>query len=105
MAFEIEYTTEAENDLDGILTWLLQERQAGETGLRWYQGLRDKISTLSELPQRCGRAPESKSLPFEMRQLLYGRKPRVYRVLFTVEGNTVHIIAVRRPYQDAVSLH
>jgi hypothetical protein len=59
----------AENDLAGILTWLLEERQAGETGLRWYQRLKDKISTLSELPHRCGHAPESTSLPFEMRQV------------------------------------
>lgn len=60
MAFEIRYAAEAENDLDQILLWLLKG-QAGEAGLRWYQGLKDKINTLVEMPRRCVKAPESKA--------------------------------------------
>ena len=105
MAFEIKYSDEAKKNLDAITYWLLHERQAGADALRWLQGLRDTIDRLSELPTRCTRARESKSMPFEMRQLLYGRKPRVYRVLFTIEGNTVLILFVRRPGEKTVSLH
>jgi hypothetical protein len=75
------------------------------TALRWLEGLREKIDTLSELPDRCPLARESKSLPFEMRQLLYGRKPRVYRILFTIEANTVHILYIRRPGEKLVPLN
>jgi len=82
MAFEIKYSDEAKQNLDAITTWLLYERRAGETALRWLQGLEEKIDTLSEFPERCQLARESKSLPFELRQLLYGRNPRVYRILF-----------------------
>jgi len=105
MAFEIKYSKEAEENLDAITAWLLYERRAGETALRWLQGLREKIDTLSEQPGRCILARESKSLPFELRQLLYGRKPRVYRVLFTIEGNTVHVLYIRRPGEKAVPLN
>jgi hypothetical protein len=35
------------------------------------------------MPKRCPLAPENASVPFEMRQLLYGRKPHFYRILFT----------------------
>jgi plasmid stabilization system protein ParE len=105
MAFEIKLSDEAKKNLDTITHWLLHDRQAGENALRWLQGLREKIDTLSEMPTRCARARESKSMPFEMRQLLYGRKPYVYRVLFTIEGNTVLILFVRGPGQKAVSLH
>lgn len=105
MAFEIRYSDEAKKNLDSITTWLLYERQAGETALRWLQALRAKIDTLSELPGRCSLARESKSMPFELRQLLYGRKPRVYRVLFSVQGNIVHILFIRGPGEKSVSLH
>jgi hypothetical protein len=43
MAFEIKYSKEAEENLDAITAWLLYERLAGETALRWLQGLREKI--------------------------------------------------------------
>ena len=105
MAYEILYSAEAESELEGILEWLLYERRADETGLRWFQGLKDKISTLAEFPERCALAPESRSLPFKMRQLFYGRKTRVYRVLFTITGNVVYILAIRHPRQDSLSQH
>ena len=30
-----------------------------------------------------------------MRQLLYGRKPHVYRILFTIEGDVVYVLRIR----------
>jgi hypothetical protein len=30
-----------------------------------------------------------------VRQLLYGRKPHVYRVLFTIEGDVVRVLHIR----------
>jgi hypothetical protein len=38
--------------------------------------------------------------PFDVRQLLYGRKPNVYRVLFTIEDDIVTILHIRRPRQQ-----
>jgi plasmid stabilization system protein ParE len=105
MAFEIIYSDEAKKNLDTITSWLLYERLAGETALLWPEGLREKIDTLSEWPDRCPLALESKSLPFEMRQLLYGRKPRIYRILFAIDGNTVHILYIRRPGEKLVPLN
>ena len=32
----------------------------------------------------------------ELRNLLYGRRPHVYRAVFTIEGDTVWILRVRR---------
>jgi plasmid stabilization system protein ParE len=103
MAFRVKYTLKAEDDLDGILTWLLQ-RQAGEQGLRWFKGLISRVSTLSELPGRCPLAREAKSVPVEVRQLLYGNKPYVYRVLFTITDDVVNVIRIRGPHQPDVSL-
>jgi plasmid stabilization system protein ParE len=94
MAFHVKQTAQADRDLDGILDWLLAQ-QAGETGWRWFQKLKEACDSLSELPHRCGLAPENGEFPFEVRQLIYGRMPHLYRVLFTIEGDTVVILHIR----------
>ena len=94
MAFRVEPTAQAKHDSNGILEWLL-ERGAGEAGLRWFFKLEEAIASLSELPYRCPFAPESREFPFEVRQLLHGRKPNQYRVLFTIDGKTVVVLHIR----------
>jgi plasmid stabilization system protein ParE len=94
MAFRVEQTATAKLDLDVILEWLLA-REAGETGLRWFQELREAVASLAEFPHRCNLAPEDADFPFEVRQLLYGRKPHVYRILFTTDGDRVILLHVR----------
>src|ERR1035438_9174541 len=94
MAFRVEITEDAESDGKGILEWLISQHAAG-AGLRWFQGLKEAMVSLSDLPARCSLAPENKSFPIEVRSLLYGRKPHVYRVLFTIEGDTVFILHIR----------
>jgi plasmid stabilization system protein ParE len=94
MAFRVETSAEAELDAATILDWLIAQH-AGEAGLRWFLALENAIASLSNFPERCGLAPENKSFPFEVRQLLYGRKPHIYRILFTIRGETVYILHIR----------
>jgi plasmid stabilization system protein ParE len=93
MAFRVEYSSQAEADLDGILEWLISQ-SAGEAGLHWFEGLEKAVASLSEMPQRCPLAPENRSFPFEVRHLLYGRRPHVYRVIFRVIDDVVYILHV-----------
>ncbi|HEY7391377.1 MAG TPA: type II toxin-antitoxin system RelE/ParE family toxin [Bryobacteraceae bacterium] len=69
MAFSVETTGQAKQDLLDILEWLIEER-AGDNGLRWFLKLEEAIASLSEMPHRCPFAPENKEFPFEVRQLL-----------------------------------
>jgi plasmid stabilization system protein ParE len=101
MAFRVEITEQAERDGEAILEWLISHH-AGDSGLRWFQGLKDTIATLSELPKRCPLAPENKNLAFGVRHLLYGRKPHVYRILFTIEGDTVFILHIRHGRRETL---
>jgi plasmid stabilization system protein ParE len=94
MTFRVETTAEAERDADTILDWLLSQH-AGDTGIRWFLALQNAIASLAEFPERCPLAPESAVFPFEVRQLLYGHLPHVYRILFTIEGNTVYVLHIR----------
>jgi plasmid stabilization system protein ParE len=76
MAFHVKLSTEADRDLDAILSWLI-EQCAGETGLRWWWGLQDAVYSLAKFPERCPLTPENKSFPFEVRHLLYGNRPDI----------------------------
>lgn len=94
MTFRVETTAAAEQEADAILDWLLSEH-AGEAAIRWFLALQDAIASLAEFPARCALAPENSAFPFEVRQLLYGHAPHVYRVLFMIEERTVYILHVR----------
>jgi plasmid stabilization system protein ParE len=94
MAFRVELSDRAQADIAAIYDWLLSQ-QAGQAGERWFLALREAIASLSTLPTRCPLSPESGELPVEIRQLLYGRKPHVYRILFTIERDVVQILHIR----------
>jgi plasmid stabilization system protein ParE len=94
MALRVKLTAQADYDLDLILERLLA-RQAGDAGVRWFRKLKDAINSLAEMPERCMVAPENSEFSFEVRQLLYGPKPHQYRVLFTVEADTVVVLHIR----------
>src|SRR5450432_1181344 len=94
MAFRIETSEEFEREAKSILEWLISEG-AGDTGRRWFLALRKAVEGLAIFPTRYPLAPENASFPFEVRQQLYGRKPHVYRILFTIEGETVYVLHLR----------
>jgi plasmid stabilization system protein ParE len=104
MAFRVEITEEAERDAHGILDWLISQH-AGRDGLRWFQGLEEAIASLTTFPERCPLAPENEAFPFEVRHLLYGRRPHVYRVIFKVEGETVYVLHIWHGRRQPVTRH
>ena len=104
MVFRVSSTIEAERDLDGILQWLLSEG-AGEAGSRWLSGLQDAIASLETTPRRCGLAQESEAFTFEVRQLLYGTRPHMYRILFTIQDEVVTVLHIRHGRRLPLTRH
>jgi plasmid stabilization system protein ParE len=102
MAFKVRTTPDAEEDTLAILDWLI-EHQAADAGLRWFLKMDEAISSLAELPNRCKLAPENEFFPVEIRELLYGQKPHVYRILFTIEGDTVVVLHVRHGRRETLT--
>ena|ERR1700686_2716504 len=94
MAFRVEISLQAEHDAEAILDWLLSQ-QTGEAGIEWFLALDDAFASLAQFPERCPIAPENSRFPFEVRQLFYGRKPHVYRILFAINGDTVQVLHIR----------
>jgi len=78
MAYLVNITSRAERDLAHLYGEINAEHS--DAALKWYRGLKEAILSLEDNPTRCPATPEKK----ELRHLLYGHKPHVYRVIFRV---------------------
>ncbi len=78
MDYLVNITARAERDIAS----LYEEIHAAdsEAAKKWYEGLKKAVLTLESLPNRSPVTPENPQL----RHLLYGRKPHVYRVIYQV---------------------
>ena len=71
-------------------------KNAPNTVTKWFDRLQSHIQTLSYQPQRCPIARESKRVSIEVRELHFGRRPNVFRILFTIDEATVRILKIVR---------
>ncbi|MDT5122548.1 MAG: hypothetical protein QOC96_2030 [Acidobacteriota bacterium] len=87
--YRVEPTDKALVDAGEAYFWINEQSEGA--ALRWYEGLLKAFRSLEKNPLRCPLAPESAFFEEEIRQLIYGK----YRILFTVEGETVFVLRVR----------
>ena len=71
-------------------------KDGGDQATAWYKRFVDQLKSLDSNPERCPIARESKRVFLEVRELHFGRKPNVSRVLFTIDGATVRILRIVR---------
>ena len=100
MNYRVVILAAAEREMEEAFLWIAQATpvRAGA----WLRRLRAAIDTLRTHPRRCPLAPENAFFAEEVRQLLYGRRRRVYRVLFEVRDDeqTVIILHVLHGARD-----
>jgi plasmid stabilization system protein ParE len=95
MTFRVIVQPRAEREIRETAFWIREQAKSPTPALRWARGIRAKIETLKEFPHRCPVDPDSAVYGEEVRVLLFGRRPRVYRILFAIRGNVVHVLTVR----------
>ena len=78
MEYLVELTARAERDLGAIYEYIHAE--SSEHAFEWFNGLEAAILSLASQPERGMRTPENPAL----RQLLYGNKRHVYRVIYRI---------------------
>jgi plasmid stabilization system protein ParE len=91
MAYVVKITPHAERDLAQLYRQINAEYS--DAALEWYEGLKEAILSLEGQPNRC---PLTRKLD-KLRHLLYGRKPRVYRVIYRVleKQEQVEVLHIR----------
>lgn len=94
MKYTVIVQPRALRDLEEAYSW--SARRASEAAARWLNRFRDVLQTLSTNPQRCGIAPENDVVGREIRQLLLGKYPNVWRALFVIQEGEVRVLHVRR---------
>jgi plasmid stabilization system protein ParE len=95
MAYLVELAARAARDLE--ILYLEKNAAESQAAARWYNGLEDAVFRLATHPVRCPVAPEAQKLKRELRHLLYGKKPRVYRVIYQIDEKrqTVWVLHIR----------
>jgi toxin ParE1/3/4 len=78
MAYFVRLSRRAERDLAMIFDYT--SAAESDAALKRYEGLKQTILTLANYPLRCPITEENTRL----RQLLYGNKPHIYRIIFRV---------------------
>ena len=88
MAFRVELTARAERDLAAIYEYI----QAGSSkqAFLWFNGLEDAILSLEKRPERGRLTRENPRL----RQLLYGKKPHTYRIIYSIQRGSQLVLVV-----------
>ena len=102
MKYQVRISQRAERDVDQTLRWFLDQRATGAAA-RWHARLLSRIDTLETRPQRCRLAEEAKDFGIEVRELLFGRRPGMYRILFQIKGQVVQILRIRHCARDDLS--
>ena len=73
---------------------------------RWYAGLNKAITSLAKNPGRFPVSQEdSTALGCEARMLLYGRRRGVFRILYTINGDTVWVLRIRHSAQGPLGAY
>ncbi|MBI2203433.1 MAG: type II toxin-antitoxin system RelE/ParE family toxin [Candidatus Rokubacteria bacterium] len=93
MPYRVEIAPSATEDIEAAYLWI--RRRSPAVAAVWFNGLDHAVASLEENPRRCSLAPEADAFLEEIRQLLYGKRRHVYRILFTVVGRTVRVLHVR----------
>ena len=98
MRYEVIIERPAQEDIENAYLRLYQ--RAGAQALDWFYGIEEAILSLEQFPKRCGLATEDPRFSEQIRQLLFGKKKGMYRILFTIKVHRVHVLHVRHTSQD-----
>src|SRR5579864_5912560 len=97
MPYLVRLTDRALRDLEAIYEFI--EATTSERAFAWFNELVEAIYSLDRLAERGAAVPESKRL----RQLLFGKRPDTYRIIYTVHkrSRAVNVLHIRHGARDA----
>ena len=94
MKFDVELHEQARFDLQDAFHWAAA--RAPETAERWLDRFEEALQSLSTFPERHGLAAEATTHGREIRELHFGKRPNVFRVLYLIDGEKVRVARIIR---------
>ena len=98
MKYKLVVTQRAARDREDAFDWY-SANYSKEYADRWYEGVSQAIESIISNPLRCHQARESESLPFELYEMLFGRRRNKHRILFSIEDDLVFVLRIRHSAQ------
>jgi len=98
MTYRVVVTAAAKQDLRAAYLWAAE--RAPMTAIAWLNRFETELESLAHFPERCELAPENHLVAKEIRQLIYGRRQGAYRALFTIVGDEIQVLHIRRATRD-----
>jgi plasmid stabilization system protein ParE len=101
MTFEVVLQRLAKSDLRAAYRWAAERApfaaaRAPFAAARWLDRFQDLLQTLTHHPERCPLARENGKVDDEIRECLFGKRPYVFRVIFTIIDRSVRVLRIRR---------
>lgn len=98
MMYPVIVTQRAKDDLRHYFA--VAAEHAPETAARWLDRFEEALETLSTNPTRCSLAPENDLVDPPVYEFFFGKRTARYRALFTIEGDCVFVLHIRRGTMD-----
>ena len=99
MIYQVRLQPAAVEDLEVAYQYAAQNAPA--PAARWLERFQTSLQTLEQNPERCPLAPENFKSSRILRQYLFGKRPHVFRAIYTIEGDTVWVLRIRRAQRRA----
>ncbi|MCO6456068.1 MAG: type II toxin-antitoxin system RelE/ParE family toxin [Pirellulaceae bacterium] len=102
MKYRLTILPQAKEDLRRNAEWWAQHHSS-EQAARWLDAIQSQLESMVDFPESHSLSTENDEFPYEIRDKLLGLGSRPgYRAVFTIRGDTVFVLAVRRGAQDAL---
>lgn len=103
MAYKVKLTALAEADAYAAFERI--RAASPRHAERWLTGLFQAMLSLDEMPTRCPLIPEAEEIGRDIRQLPYGKRSGIQRIIFDIqeqseEGPRVRILRIRHGSRD-----
>ena len=103
MKYGLVLTARARADILRNSEWWAKNH-SHDQAIAWFDSIYEQLESLRMVPERFPLAPENSSVEVEIREMPLGVGSRPsYRAVFTIKPLEVHVLAVRRASQDAVT--
>jgi plasmid stabilization system protein ParE len=101
MSYTVHITDRAISDVDTAVARIAQ--QAPRNAANWHVRLLTSLQSLEYNPRTYPLAEEAQDLKIELREMLFGKRSGVWRILFTIEGDKVNVLHVRHAARDRLT--